>query len=325
LMSREPFDLVGNDGYLDFVHSRWADTLWSSWHGFLSWTPVAYIALLGTAFYARRHRPWAIAALLIVFLMAWINGSTADWAAGWSFGGRRFVSILAVLAPGLAYVVWQLARRPLIAVGIVVVFAIGWHQLLVAQYATRTLPKGAAVSFGQIVRQQAMLLTRPPFVYPFAFPANAWFAWRTGLPLDRYDLLGPESLRPSIDLPMNAAAGKFLISGWGPRASDSAGELRWIDGPHADLVLPLDIPADRDISVRIQARTRMLDPPEPATLKISINGRELGTVTPDSQQPSEARFTVPSGTAILVRGFNRIVFAKDAAAPPVALYRLVVE
>jgi hypothetical protein len=325
LMSRETFDLVGNDGYLDFVHSRWADTLWSSWHGFLSWTPLAYIALLGTAFYVRKHRPWAIAALLIVFLMAWINGSTADWAAGWSFGGRRFVSILAVLAPGLAYVVWQLARRPLIAVGIVVVLAIGWNQLLVAQYATGTLPKDAPVSFGQIVRQQAMLLTGPPFVYPFAFPANAWFAWRTGLPLDRYDLLGPESLRPSFDLPMNAAAGKFLISGWGPRASDAAGELRWIDGPQAELVLPLDIPADRDISLRIQARTRMLDPPEPAMLKISINGRVLGTVTPDPQQLSEAMFTVPAGTGILIRGFNRIAFEKDAAAPPVALYRVVIQ
>ena len=51
-MSRERFSLVGADGYLDFSNSRWADTLWSSWHGFLSWTPVAYVALLGTVAYS---------------------------------------------------------------------------------------------------------------------------------------------------------------------------------------------------------------------------------------------------------------------------------
>ena len=39
----------------------------------------------------------------IVFVMAWVNGSTADWAAGWSFGGRRFTSCLVLLAPGLAF------------------------------------------------------------------------------------------------------------------------------------------------------------------------------------------------------------------------------
>ena len=46
----------------------------------------------------------------------------------------------------------------------------------------------------QIVRQQGTVLTRPPFIYPFAFPANVWFAWRTGLPVDRYDLLAPAPL-----------------------------------------------------------------------------------------------------------------------------------
>ena len=87
------------------LHSRWDDTLWSSWHGFLSWTPIAYVALVGTVAYhatlALGLRPRSC----IVFVMAWVNGSTADWAAGWSFGGRRFTSCLVLLAPGLALVV----------------------------------------------------------------------------------------------------------------------------------------------------------------------------------------------------------------------------
>ena len=78
LFSRERFALVGANGYLDLFNSRWVDTLWSSWHGFLSWTPIAYVALAGTVFYSRRRPAWAVATLVIVFVMAWVNGSTAD-------------------------------------------------------------------------------------------------------------------------------------------------------------------------------------------------------------------------------------------------------
>ncbi len=194
LFSRERFALVGADGYLDFLNSRWADTLWSSWHGFLSWTPVAYAAVVGTAAYATRQWRWALPTLAIVFVMAWVNGSTADWAAGWSFGGRRFTSCLVLLAPGLAFLIDRALQRPMIVISALAVVAIGWNQLLLAQYRQNLLPSGQPVSFAQIVRQQAALATRPPFVYPFAFPANAWFAWRTGLPIDRYDLLAPEAL-----------------------------------------------------------------------------------------------------------------------------------
>ena len=42
-------------------HSRWADTLWSSWHGFFSWTPVAYLAFVAMFFYAVRHRRLGVA------------------------------------------------------------------------------------------------------------------------------------------------------------------------------------------------------------------------------------------------------------------------
>ncbi len=52
--------------------------------------------------------------LAIVFVMAWVNGSTADWAAGWSFGGRRFTSCLVLLAPGLAFLIDRALQRPMI-------------------------------------------------------------------------------------------------------------------------------------------------------------------------------------------------------------------
>ncbi len=144
LFSRKQFALVGSNGagYVDLFNSAWDDTLWSSWHGFLSWTPIAYIAPLGTAAYATRRWRWAVATVFLVFLMAWVNGSTADWAAGWSFGGRRFTSCLVLLAPGLAFVLHGLTRRPMVAIGLALAGAVTWNQLLIVQYATRHLAPG---------------------------------------------------------------------------------------------------------------------------------------------------------------------------------------
>ena len=324
LFSRERFALVGADGYLDFFNSRWDDTLWSSWHGFLSWSPVAYLALLGTVGLLTRRARWAIAALVILFLMAWINGATADWAAGWSFGGRRFTSCLVILAPGLALVIEYLTRRPMFAIVAMLISLIAWNQLLFAQYTLGLVRPGEAVSFGQIVRQQAGLATRPPFVYPFAFPANAWFAWRTGLPTERYDLLAPEQLRSSIDLPLDGAAGKFLLDGWGPRGADQWGELRWIDRSRAELVLPLALPAGSPITLEIRWRTRLLDPPATSAVKVLLNDIELGTASPDARSPSVFTLT-DRAPHRWRRGFNRIAFQKDDGSPPVAVYRVAIK
>lgn len=324
LFNQEDFALVGGGGYLDFQQSRWADTLWSSWHGFFSWTPVAYLAFIAMLFYVVRDRGWAIATVVIVLAMAWVNGSTADWAAGWSFGGRRFISVLVLLAPGLALMIWGLTRRPMIALVLIAAGAMTWNLLLTMQYERGLLGTGEPVSFAQIVRQQAALATAPPFVYPFAFPANVWFAWRTGLRVDQYDLLGSDSLQPLFDLEMSGDASRYLEEGWGAYVSDPFGDLRWIDGDRAELLLPLDLPSDQNIRVAWTARTRRLDPPEPATFGLVINGRETFRFTPDTEQSSFFDFTVPRGSDLFVRGFNRIAFERRSGAAPVAVYRFAV-
>jgi hypothetical protein len=323
LLRHEPFVLAGEGGYLHVLDSRWAGTLWSSWHGFFAWTPIAYIAFVAMFFYAARNRRWAVAAVLIVIVMAWVNGATSDWAGGWSFGGRRFTSVLVLLAPGLALLVHGLTRRPMVALGVGAACVIAWNQLLIAQYRSGSLTPGTAVTFGQIVRQQAALVTESPFFYPFAFPANAWFAWRNGLPIDRYDLLGPEPLVSTAEVSMSAASGKFLLEGWGARASDPFGELRWIDAGRADLVLPLNIARDRNAVIAIHARTRLLEPPQSATLAVLINGLEIGALTPDTREPTVATFAVPAGT--LIRGFNRFSLERRSGTAPVGIYWIRIE
>ena len=227
-------DLLGQEGYFNPLRSRWIDTLFSSWHGFLSWSPVAYLAVIGTVAYLRREWRWAAATLAILFLTAWVNGATQDWAGGWSFGGRRFCSALVMLAPGLAMLVQFVLARPLVALAPLVVAALWWNHLLMVQYAAGMLPKDEPVAFGRIVRQQAELQTRAPYWYPFAFPANVWFAWREGVPVDKYDVLSPETPGPSFSLTFDCRAERFLLNGWDVPGGDDWGPSWWIGGCAGD-------------------------------------------------------------------------------------------
>lgn len=309
LFTRYDYDLLGQGGYFNPLRSRWMDTLFSSWHGFLSWTPVAYIAVVGTFAYLRREWRWALSALVVLFITAWVNGATQDWAGGWSFGGRRFSSALVMLAPGLAVAIGFVFRRPLLALAPLVVAALWWNHLLMVQYTAGMLPKDEPVSFGRIVRQQAELHTRPPYWYPFAFPANAWFAWREGLPMDKYDLLAPETPQPGFDLAFERAAEKFLLDGWGSAASDDWGAAWWIDGTPAVVAVPL-APGGREITITVRSRTRFEEPVMQATMALDVNGEEVGRFLPGVPEPGAAVIGIPADTArrLFRRGFNRIGF-----------------
>ena len=309
LFTRYEYDLLGQGGYFNPLRSRWMDTLLSSWHGFLSWTPVAYVAVVGTFAYLRREWRWALSALVILFITAWVNGATQDWAGGWSFGGRRFSSALVMLAPGLAVVIGLVLRRPLLALAPLVVAALWWNHLLMVQYTAGMLPKDEPVSFGRIVRQQADLHTRSPYFYPFAFPANAWFAWREGLPVDKYDVLSPEAPQPEFGLTFDRAAERFLLEGWGSAAADDWGAAWWIDGTPAVLAVPL-APTGGAVTITVRSRTRFEEPVMQASMALDVNGEEVGRFLPGVPEHGTAVIQIPVDTArrLFRRGFNRIGF-----------------
>ncbi|MCC7124409.1 MAG: hypothetical protein IT178_06145 [Acidobacteria bacterium] len=313
LFSRYEYQLMGQGGYFNPLHSRWIDTLFSSWHGFLSWTPVAYIAVAGTIAGLRRDWRWASSALVVLFLTAWVNGATIDWAGGWSFGGRRFSSTLAMLAPGLATVILFALRRPAVTLAPLVVAALAWNHLLMVQYTAGLLPKDEPVSFGRIVRQQADLHTRTPYFYPFAFPANAWFAWRHGLPIDKYDLLAPESMRATADLTFDRTVEKFLLDGWDVPGGDDWGSCWWIGATPAVLAVPLQL-ADGDVRITVKSRTRYDEPVVQATLALEINGVDVGRFRAGVPDASTATIDVPAATAraLFIDGFNRVGFRQVA-------------
>ncbi len=331
---------------LQLTNSRWSAVLFSSWHGLLSWTPAVYLAVAGTIAYARRDRMWAIAALLVLAIASWLVGTAGNWLREPAFGGRPLISVLPVLAPGLAYTIDLLRRRPALAMAPIVAVPIVWNHLLMMQYTVGMLPKDEPVSFARMVRQQADAQSRAWPLYPFAFPANVVFAWREGLPLDRYDTLALEPRVTTLDLSMDRDAGRFLLEGFDGQTAQGEAAGWWIGGRTATLAVPLALPRHRTVRIRVTARSRFEEPVMQADLALLVNGHEVGQFSPGATDATDATITVDATSAIFRDGFNRVSFvsrgvhrvdpgdtrrpgplARRAGRPawPVAVYRVVIE
>jgi hypothetical protein len=295
----------------------WVDTLFSSSHGVLSWNPVLYLAFVGMLAYGSRDRGSAVAAVaalgILAPLIAWRSNGVA-------FGGAPFIAMAATLAPGLALLLDALRMRPAAGIAGLVTVALVWNYLLMVQYTIGLVPKNEPVSFARVVRQQAEVQTQPPFFYPFAFPANVWFAWREGLPVDRYDLLAIEPRRDAVDLALDRQADRFLLDGWDAPGNEEWGSVWWIGSRRATLTLPLALPRDRETRITLVTRTRVEEPTfraMEAEVGLEVNGTEIGRFIAPTSSPGEAAFTIPAAASGRTwrDGFNRLTFVSHGVRP----------
>jgi len=90
--------------WMPFQNIALIDVLFSSYHGLITWSPVAVVAIIGWCLAPTRDRHLALACILM-FLGEWIANGTFDryfWG-GMSFGGRRFVDLAVPFALGIAW------------------------------------------------------------------------------------------------------------------------------------------------------------------------------------------------------------------------------
>jgi hypothetical protein len=280
--------------------------LFSSTHGFFALTPVVYIAFAGVIASFFRDRSGAAVAVaafaaMLIGVVVWpVALNTPD--------AHRLTASLAILAPGLAFVIDRAFARPWLAIGPLVAAVAVWNYWLMIQYTVGTLPKDEPVSFAAMVRQQMTVQTRSPYVYPFALPASAWFAWREGVPVERFEQLAFEPRLTAIDQTMDRRVERFLLDGWEPGAEESG--PHWIREPRATLALPFQPPAGGAVDVTINARTRLEEPAVNATIALEVNGHEIGRFVVPAAAPADftTRVSADAVGRVWRAGYNRLTF-----------------
>lgn len=285
--------------------------LFSSIQGFFSLTPIAYLAVAGSLFRLRQQPVWTAVSFAIFAL--WIAGAGILLPGGGGDGGvfaHGLTSALALFAPGLAVVVEAARRRPLLAMAPLILLGLANNYWLMVQYTIGMIPKDAPVSFAVMMRQQADVHTAPGYVYPYAFPANAWFALRERLPIDRYELLAFEPRHSSLDLTLNRDANRFLLEGWDAPGPDAGEPVRWIGRSRATIALPLAADATRGLEITVTARARLEEPPVAVDLGLELNDRDIGRFVVAASEPAEVRAVIPANAVgrIARAGYNRLTF-----------------
>jgi hypothetical protein len=282
-------------------YMRWDDPflseiLFSSRHGLFSWSPLLIAAAIGFLGFLKRERRVGLPLAVVALIVWYVNSVVADWWGGGSFGGRRFDSLLPILALGLAVAVsWAatlVERHPRWVVGFVLALAIASNGLLMEQYRKGRLPADDTISW-ETASEGKLEDLFDAVGYPFSFPMNWLFALRYDRPKTQYDILVGKylfhrmhGLDGVIDLGIDDAP--FLGNGWtGLRDfGERAREVRHAVGPRAGLFVPLH----RIEGLRVFLECAVPEGLAPVPIEVRLNGVRIGAFSAGAEM-AEYGFT----------------------------------
>ena len=120
-------------------------------HGFLFWTPLALLAIVGLIVLAAAPRTIvredtslttdtrriAGCMLLMVAMQVYISGAVESWTVAGAFGQRRFVAVTIFLVVGLAaFRRWIESRAARIVASVAIVLCVWWNLALTLEFGT---------------------------------------------------------------------------------------------------------------------------------------------------------------------------------------------
>ncbi len=119
----------------DFRHPQLLDMLFSTHHGWIAWSPLVLVALLGLPAAVRKLGWFAVTLIGIGVIDVFLNASLSDWYGGSAFGARRLTDQTLLLALGFAAAFDWLARRRLVfAAPLFTALGALWTILLAARF-----------------------------------------------------------------------------------------------------------------------------------------------------------------------------------------------
>ncbi len=235
-------------------------TVFSSRNGLVAMSPILYVALVGLARFAWRHRADGVPLVLATLVMIWFNASIQDWWGSDGYGPRRFDGVVPIAALGLCAAIDGLRRllaaRPAIAIVAGAGALVAWNLTLMTAAQRGVVRLGEAVSYREVGGTQARIW-HAWVGHPFSYPANLWFALANGVSPAEYDLLAPalflgDSRLPTGRIDIGTDDALLLGDGWYPAERDGTTTFRWASRS-AGLLVPLARTAPLVVEVRARA------------------------------------------------------------------------
>ncbi len=296
-------------GFLRLGHPWVLETLFSSRHGLLSWTPALWAGFLGFLPLLRRRPRLAWPLLPLLLAMTYVNMCSGDWWAGGSFSNRRFDSLLPLLALGVAAALeWALGwlrRRPELALVALGLPFVAFNLALAEQLRLGLVPRDDTVDFPDLVRGGWSVMAAG-LGSPNTWPASWLFALRHGRPPGQYDLLVGRYLfyrqnNLGGHLPVGQAGDEpYLGEGWARRESLLGQGARRVRS-RARLFFALDVPEDLELRAQLLA-------PGARELRVLVNGQPVGRLAAGAAW-GEGRLGLPARA--LRRELNELVLETE--------------
>jgi len=274
------------------------DVLFSSNHGLLATTPLAYFALLGIPAFFRKDRAMALLLVGGFVSQVIVNAGPEGWWGGSGYGARRFDNSMVVFVIGLAALLAWLRRRPLVAPMAAMAVLIAGNFIVMSDVRSRRLPMGEAITFMDVMSSVSDRVGNV-----FSFPYNLYVAWRFDTDYMFYDRLKGRSFNNlEIDFG-DEYDGGLLGGGWHDREHNDALNFRWASGPASSVIVPLRSGDRYRIEVACQPFSYPNSPPQ--ILKIDVNRHEVAAI---ELRPGLQTYTIELAAGMFHPNLNLIQF-----------------
>jgi hypothetical protein len=256
------------------THPMLLELLWSSRNGWFSSHPVAYAGVVGLFFVPKQARFATAGLLLALVVQLYLCSTIFDYWGQASFGSRRLCSMTLPLVIGLAALIWRCGRLAANWPGQV---KHGIAVLVLAPFIAWNLDRVFHLGAGKAAPEgmQPCCDRAPPWIRgaltnafntvgnPFEFPANAIFALRHGVGIQRWDAaVGNYPVMPNFDqLSQRKLAGvsgrwrvgfpdneQYLIGAWSAAKQTDRWQRVTLDR-RVRVLVPNILPNDQHVTV----------------------------------------------------------------------------
>lgn len=128
--------------------------LFSTERGWITWTPIVAIGLVGIGMGWKRDVPLTIRIIIGLLLQFYISSVVTDWHGRWGFSTRRLAHATPLIAWGVAVVLSKVTRdqlRPLITASTVLALLALWNFLFLYQQYHHLIPYHRPLTFHELV------------------------------------------------------------------------------------------------------------------------------------------------------------------------------